>query len=114
MKLGRLAGWIGGAVIIGLLVLALLYGLQTPAIVDVLDPLGQSLANAGDAARGLDLPSLATPAAGDPGLSAGVALAGFAVTTILVPVARSGRGLVVSAVLWTLVGLVLYAPGVFT
>lgn len=111
MKLGRLAGIIGGIFLLALLALAILYGLRVPAVQAVVQPLGTAVGNTVDAFRSYDWPSLRTPAAGNAGLSVGIALAGFAVTTILVPVARQGRGLVVSAVLWTVVGVLLFAPG---
>ena len=107
----RTAGIVGGLLLLAVVGLTVLYGLRVPAVQAVLQPLGDAIGAAVDGFRGYDWPSLTTGVAGNGGLAAGIALAGFALTTILVPPARQGRGLVISAVAWTLVGVLLFAPG---
>lgn len=111
MKVGRAAGVVGGVVIIGGLLVALLYGLRVPAVQAFIDPAGESVAMLWDALRGLDYSVPITPAAANGWAAVAIAAVAFTATTILVPVARQGRGLVLSALLWATVGLLLYSPG---
>jgi hypothetical protein len=111
VKLGRLAGLIGGVFVLALVALVVLYGLQVPAVRAVLDPIGTALANLVQGFRGYNWPSLRTPASGNAVWAVGIALLGFTATTLLVTPARTGRGVIFTLLAWVLVGFGLYVAG---
>jgi hypothetical protein len=107
----RGAAIVGGAVIFAGLAVALIIGLRSPDAQSYLDPAGEALRNLASAGRdNLGLPD--TAAAGNWRLSATVAGIGYVATTLLSSAARTGRGVIFTALAWVVFGFVLFLGAV--
>lgn len=106
---------IGGALLAAILLIAVITGLQTgngrSALSGVWNAVKSVIAWAGDQISRL---GVNVNTAGNLGRSIIIGLVIFAACILLIPAARAGRGLAVSAVLSIVVALVLFQPSLGT
>lgn len=106
----RLANRIGGIAVLIIVLILILAGIRSSTGNSVLGPLGDTATAAWRSFRNT-LPGL-TPrrVAGNAGAAAFVGLALFAAAMIFIPAVRGGRNMVITAVVVTALGFILYQP----